>query len=119
MDGELLKQALLLTVIGMGMTFTAIGALVLGMYALSSIKSRKAEAEASPAEDVAAAAAVPATDARYMAAAAAAAVARAQAFRARRGKAAPLADQWRSFVRSQHLAQRGRAIRSQTTIQKR
>lgn len=120
MDGELLRQALMLTVIGMGMTFTAIGALVLGMYLLSGSRSRKAEAAAAPTEPEAVVAmAAPPADARYIAAAAAVAVARAQAMRAPRRDAAAPVDQWRSFVRSGQLAQRGRAIRSQTTIQKR
>lgn len=112
MDGELLKQALLLTVIGMGMTFTAIGALVLGMYALGSTRSRKAQAAAAAAEPEAVATeALPATDARYIAAAAAVAVARAQVVRAPRQPGAAPTDQWRSFVRNRQLARREQAIR--------
>lgn len=109
MDAELLKQALLLTAIGMGMTFAAIGALVLGMFLLGGIKPRKpAEvADEEPATPVAEAAATPDTaDARYLAAVAAVAVARAQSVREDRRTSGVVVDQWRSYVRSRHLTQR-------------
>jgi len=115
-DVELLKQALWLTLIGMGMTFAAIGALVLGMYALGSIKPRKAggEAMAGEAEEApvaAAEAALSTAEARYQAAVAAVAVARAQALpEVRRSAGAPV-DQWRACVRTQQLLRRNQAAR--------
>ena len=116
MDVELLKQALWLTLIGMGMTFAAIGALVLGMYALGSIKPRKAageamaeEAEAAPA--AAAEAALSTAEARYQAAAAAVAVARAQVLPEVRHPADVPVDQWRAYVRHQPLLRRHQATR--------
>jgi len=118
-DAELLKQALLLTAIGMGMTFAAIGALVLGMVLLGGIKPRKpAEGAAGqpsaeqpsdeePATPVAEAAGASDTaDARYLAAVAAVAVARVQSVREDRRTSGLVVDQWRSHVRSRHLAQR-------------
>jgi Na+-transporting methylmalonyl-CoA/oxaloacetate decarboxylase gamma subunit len=108
-DAELLKQALLLTAIGMGMTFAAIGALVLGMVVLGGIKPRKpAEvADEEPAASVAEAATIPDTaDARYLAAVAAVAVALAQSVREDRRSSGVVVDQWRSHVRSRHLTQR-------------
>ena len=39
----LLKQALMLTIIGMGMTFAAIGLLVVGMYAMTAFIKDKAD----------------------------------------------------------------------------
>ena len=116
MDVELLKQALWLTLIGMGMTFAAIGALVLGMYALGSIQPRKAageamaeEAEAAPA--AAASAALSTAEARYQAAAAAVAVARAQARPEVWRPADVPVDQWRAYVRHQQLLRRNQAAR--------
>ncbi|MDX9955923.1 MAG: OadG family transporter subunit [Anaerolineae bacterium] len=111
MDAELLRQALVLTAIGMGMTFAAIGALVLGMYALGGIKPRKSNEAEAVAEEAAPAGAEAATlpdtaDARYLAAVAAVAVARAQSVREARQPANVAPDQWRSHVRSRHLAQR-------------
>ncbi|MBN1921259.1 MAG: OadG family protein [Anaerolineae bacterium] len=116
MDAELLRQALVLTAIGMGMTFAAIGALVLGMYVLGGLKPRKSsEAVAAVEESAASGAATlspaPATlpdteDARTLAAVAAVAVARAQSVRATRSPANVAPDQWRSHVRSRHLNQR-------------
>jgi len=51
----LLNQALVLTLIGMGMTFAALGLLVLGMYAMTALitdepRRKKASPEESPAE---------------------------------------------------------------------
>ena len=43
--GELLSQALNLTLVGMGMTFAAIGVLVAGMYALTTFLADEEEAE--------------------------------------------------------------------------
>lgn len=109
MDGELLKQALLLTLVGMGMTFTAIGALVLGMVALGAIKPKAVEAEEDVEAPVASTEAeIPAADARYLAAAAAVSVACAQAVRESRQPAGAPVDQWRGYVRNQNLAQRAR-----------
>ncbi len=47
---ESLLQALQLTVVGMGMTFAAIGTLVVGMYLLTALtqKSEKAAPEPPP-----------------------------------------------------------------------
>ncbi len=111
MDGELLKQALMLTLIGMGMTFAAIGALVLGMYALGGIKPRKsfsAEEDENVEEPVVMQeeGAAPLADARYIAVAVAVAVARAQVTRSYQRPASAPVDQWRGYVRNRHLAQR-------------
>ena len=51
----LLNQALVLTLIGMGMTFAALGLLVLGMYAMTALitdepRRKKAPAEEAPVE---------------------------------------------------------------------
>jgi len=53
----LLNQALILTLVGMGMTFAALGLLVLGMYAMTALitdepRRKKAPAEEAPAEEV-------------------------------------------------------------------
>ncbi len=52
-----LNQALILTLVGMGMTFAALGLLVLGMYAMTALindepRRKKAPVEESPAEKV-------------------------------------------------------------------
>jgi Na+-transporting methylmalonyl-CoA/oxaloacetate decarboxylase gamma subunit len=52
----LLNQALILTLVGMGMTFAALGLLVLGMYAMTALitdepRRKTAPAEESPAEE--------------------------------------------------------------------
>ncbi len=51
-----LNQALVLTLVGMGMTFAALGLLVLGMYAMTALitdkpRRKKASAEEAPAEE--------------------------------------------------------------------
>jgi len=52
----LLNQALILTLVGMGMTFAALGLLVLGMYAMTALitdepRRKKTPVEAAPAEE--------------------------------------------------------------------
>jgi len=52
----LLNQALILTLVGMGMTFAALGLLVLGMYAMTALitdepRRKKAPAEEAPVEE--------------------------------------------------------------------
>lgn len=106
---ELLRQAIWLTVVGMGMTFAAIGTLVLGMYALTALTADKEAA--APAEEQAEQIEMerpgPAqvTDATYRAAAAAVAVAIAQTHtmskpQAERGRLSP----WTSHVRREHIS---------------
>lgn len=116
MDWELLRHALLLTLIGMGMTFAALGALVLGMFLLGGIKargddSRQIDEEAGEAPVTSAEDSALMADARYLAAAAAVAVARAQLARENRQPAGAPVDQWRSHVRAQHLVRRNHALR--------
>ncbi len=127
--GELLLQALKLTVVGMGMTFLSIGALIGGMYVLTGLvtdksqevamknfKSSFLEQPASLERDVAAAAAVSAAlveekarDPKHIAAVAAvtAALAGAMPDTAASGvPPRPPVDVWTLHVRSQQLAQR-------------
>jgi Na+-transporting methylmalonyl-CoA/oxaloacetate decarboxylase gamma subunit len=47
----LLNQALILTLIGMGMTFGALGLLVLGMYAMTALITEKPRRKKVPAEE--------------------------------------------------------------------
>jgi Na+-transporting methylmalonyl-CoA/oxaloacetate decarboxylase gamma subunit len=111
---ELLSQALILTLVGMGMTFAAIGILVLGMYALTTFL-----ADGGAEENQERSAAVEAPDdqaplqvdvGRYHAAAAAAvAVALAQAadtYQAKRPGRAASGDAWTAHVRATQLARR-------------
>ncbi|MGC9356509.1 MAG: OadG family protein [Anaerolineae bacterium] len=111
---ELLSQALWYTLIGMGMTFAAIGALVLGMYLLTYLfperKEEKGEVEvpAPPPDAVPGKEAARAVERRRLAAIAAATVAVAQASKAptlEEGAGSAM-DQWRSFVRGQQLTHR-------------
>ncbi|MBN1260183.1 MAG: OadG family protein [Anaerolineae bacterium] len=105
-NGELLTQALMLTLYGMGMTFVAIGALVGGMYLLTALVPEKKpetapetyhETEAGDAD----------AQGRYLAAAAAVAVALAQSAPATAKKqAAATGSTWSVFVRNQHIRQR-------------
>ncbi len=104
--GELLADSLWLTVVGMGMTFAALGTLVLGMYLMTTLfREKRALEELVPAVE---SIAVPSADdtARYRAAAAAVAVALAQV---RRAEGMPLAadegDVWGAYVRSRQLTQ--------------
>jgi len=111
---ELLSQALTLTLVGMGMTFAAIGILVLGMYALTTFLSDGDESEES--QETPSAVEAPAEQAalqvdvgRYHAAAAAVAVALAQAadtYQAKRPERAASGDAWTAHVRATQLARR-------------
>ena len=105
---ELLKQALYLTVVGMGMTFLAIGALVASMYLMTAfIKDRPAQEE-EPLEEAPLTMPTPAKDERYLAAAAAVAVALAtQAATVTATGSSPTAD-WSAYIRRQHLSARQR-----------
>ena len=107
---ELLKQALWLTVVGMGMTFTAIGALVLGMYALTALFPGKKKQPPAEVTAPVGAAPEPVSADRYRAAVAAVAVAVAQTRLRPAAAAAPVSrfagDEWTPYVRSHHLAQR-------------
>ena len=118
---ELLSQALLLTLVGMGMTFAAIGVLVASMYALTTFL---ADEEAKESPETPAAVAVPDGEtvlqvdvgrhharyrARYRAAAAAVAVALAQAtdtYQAKRLDRATTGESWTAHVRATQLARR-------------
>ncbi len=114
---ESLVDALWLTVIGMAMTFGALGALVLGMYAMTAlIRDRQAD-ETEPAGSAAPdpePSAVVEDQGRYIAAAAAVAAALAQAEtrpalgnRASAGATTEV-DPWTPYVRNRHIAQRDR-----------
>lgn len=48
----LLNQALILTLVGMGMTFAALGLLVLGMYAMTALITDEPRRKTAPAEEV-------------------------------------------------------------------
>lgn len=117
-----LTTALNLTLIGMGMTFASIGALVAGMYLLTALfREKPAIVETSaptPAEvDIPAETAVDEDTTRYMAAAAAVATALAQARQtaSRASKTgAGTAGAWNTYVRGGLLTQRAHynALRS-------
>ncbi len=115
-----LTEALRYTLIGMSMTFGAIGALVLGMYLLTALASPKKEASPESPEAPSTPKVEPVVEtrdeARAMAAAAAVAVALAQD---RLGPSAEPAgtSQWRRYVRTHHLQQRSRS--TQQTFRKR
>ncbi|MBN2002743.1 MAG: OadG family protein [Anaerolineae bacterium] len=127
----LLNQALILTLIGMGMTFAAIGVLVVGMYAMTAFIKDKDDAADElpevapviedeplwwkPTEDqrpLAAAAAVSValaeqtSSARYVAAAAAVSAALATAPATSHPASSITFDVWNAHVRSQNLARR-------------
>lgn len=104
MDPQLLSQALQLTTWGMGVTFLTIGALVLGMYAMTAVfkdaPEKAEEAEIAPA-------AVPQSDERYLAAAAAVAVALAETHdRLYVASGALASSGWVDYSRSHALNQR-------------
>jgi len=48
---DLLNQALILTLVGMGMTFAALGLLVLGMYAMTALITDEPRRKTAPAEE--------------------------------------------------------------------
>lgn len=112
--GELLTQALNLTLVGMGMTFAAIGVLVAGMYALTTFLADEEEAEEAPeipevAEAPADQAALQLDVGRYRAAAAAVAVALAQAADTARTQPTGrtvAGESWTAHVRTKQLARR-------------
>lgn len=114
--GELLLQGLNLTIVGMGMTFAAIGVLVAGMYGLTTFLADEDASEAPTVSDIPASVAAPDDQAglqidvgRQRAAAAAVAVALAQAedaYRARRPGQAMSGDAWTAHVRATQLARR-------------
>ncbi len=125
----MLARALQLTVWGMGMTFASIGALALGMLALTYLTSGKrrkhsiaeeiseeaieavleSDAQSTAAQAAAAAVSVALAD---RAAAKAAAAAAAVAVSLNEGASAPRADQvsadgaWNGYVRGMHLSRR-------------
>ncbi len=125
---NLINEALMLTLIGMGMTFAAIGVLVLGMYAMTALIKDKPQAAEEPSEDelagaseplrelvadpqpLAAAAAVAvglanqATPGRYVAAAAAVAAAMAVATAHPRSALSGATITWNAYVRRRTLA---------------
>jgi Na+-transporting methylmalonyl-CoA/oxaloacetate decarboxylase gamma subunit len=115
---DLLSQALVLTAIGMGMTFVAIGTLVLGMYLMTAlIKGGRSEAAEVPAEppsvpEIVAPDYPAGRDARQVAAAAAVAVALAEAAaeEAATPPRAPVTEVavggWNAYVRGRHLSRR-------------
>ncbi|MFP4394092.1 MAG: hypothetical protein ACLFTI_02420 [Anaerolineales bacterium] len=109
--GELLSQVLLLTLVGMGMTFAAIGVLVAGMFALTTFLADE-EAQESPETPVAAPddqAALQVDVGRYRAVAAAVAVAVAQAtdtYQAQRPARDVAGGSWTAHVRATQLARR-------------
>ncbi len=101
---ELLKQALWLTLMGMGMTFLAIGALVGLMYLLTALFPEKAEEETAITSPAEAAAETPtAGDDRYRAAAAAVILALTLEQARRREAEHRPDDPWTIYARSQKL----------------
>ena len=112
--GELLSQALNLTLVGMGMTFAAIGVLVAGMYALTTFLADEEEVEEMPeipevAEAPAEQAALQLDVGRYHAAAAAVAVALAQAAdtaQMKQQSRTVAGESWTAHVRTKQLARR-------------
>lgn len=103
---ELLTEALGLTVVGMGMTFAALGTLVLGMYLLTMLTAEKKSAvkeESAAPSPAAAGPSVSTEDERYLAAVAAVAVAVAQATTKQQRQRGQPRDQWGLYVRSQQL----------------
>ncbi len=99
---ELLQQALVVTVWGMGVTFATLGALVLGMYALTALLKDAPESAMDAALDAAPTPALP--DARQLAAVAAVAVALATAQPAVVAPAPTSAAQgWSGYARNQAL----------------
>lgn len=116
--GELLSQALNLTLVGMGMTFAAIGVLVAGMYALTTFLADEEEAEEAPeipevaeapADQAALQLDVGRYHARYRAAAAAVAVALVQAADTARTQPTGrtvAGESWTAHVRTKQLARR-------------
>jgi len=118
---EVMRQALLLTAWGMGMTFSSIGALALGMYLLTYLtRERQPEISPAPALDEVgrvdtmslAEASSDAAEGRRRALAAAVAVAQAvvayeQPPLALHGEARPGGDEvWNSYARGLHLSRR-------------
>ncbi|HEY88781.1 MAG TPA: OadG family protein [Thermoflexia bacterium] len=104
----LLTEALGLTVVGMGMTFAALGVLVLGMYLLTMLTAEKKSAgkgqeECAAPSPIAVAPSVSTTDERYLAAVAAVAVAVSQAAPQQQRQRSQPGDQWGLYVRSQQL----------------
>ena len=106
---ELLLEALQLTLVGMSMTFAAIGTLVLGMYLLTMLTKEKELVEEETVSVTPEADLSTSSEAElYLAAAAAASVAVAQAAANRQSKSGQLGDQWGSYIRSQQLRVRSR-----------
>ncbi len=100
---ELLKEALWLTVMGMGMTFLAIGALVGLMYLITALAPEKEETEEA-AEPVAVVEEAPlADDARERAAAAAVVLALTLETARHRPAEGQADDPWTIYARSQKL----------------
>ncbi len=113
---ELLNQSLQLTLYGMGMTFAAIGSLVLGMYLLTALTAERTapageEATAGPEDLLTEVAGAVEEDDRYLAAAAAVAVAMATTTQPSEKSAPGIAvtasgDAWNAYVRERRLAGR-------------
>ncbi len=121
---ELVRSALQLMILGMGMTFLSLGALTLGMYLLTAIFRDKGGAELPElddelpvGEDVSAyregeftGDAIAGEEARRRAAAAAVAVALAMTEADERLECPPasraIQDPWNAFARSLHLSRR-------------
>jgi Na+-transporting methylmalonyl-CoA/oxaloacetate decarboxylase gamma subunit len=123
--GELFVQGLQLTLLGMGMTFASIGALVVGMYLMTAVtRKRRPEVDMEEPEDEGGR--VPldravlerggmsvrgesTQNAKYRAAATAVAVALAEEAQ-RKAVGAPrrFDDAWDLFVRNRHLSRRMR-----------
>ncbi len=113
---ESLLQALQLTVVGMGMTFAAIGTLVAGMYLLTALTREPEEAAPEPPPDpnkltilgitvdISQVNAAPA-EAKQRAVAAAVAVAMAAARPAAMIRPT-VVDNWAAYVRMQHVMRR-------------
>lgn len=102
-----LTDALRYTVIGMSMTFGAIGLLVLGMYLLTALARGREETPPAEPKPVKASVQVAPREERYRAAVAAVAVAVAQAHRVSDpGRAHGALSPWTSHVRREQLSSR-------------
>ncbi len=101
---ELLKQALWLTVMGMGMTFLAIGALVGLMYLITALAPEKEVEEAAEPVETTTEAAMPIVEEdRYRAAAAAVILALTLEKSRHRPAEGQADDPWTIYARSQKL----------------
>ncbi len=121
--GDVLVQGLKLTILGMGMTFASIGALVVGMYLMTAVTRTRqtrtdlalvepgteGEGVSLEREEIASTTVRSTRDAKYRAAASAVAVALAEdAQRQSAGMPRGSEAAWDIFVRNRHVSRRTR-----------